>query len=134
MILTNYYFLKDLYKHIPRQRRLPEALKTQASAMLAMNSNSASVTATIASCTHTTSDSKTDVTIVPASTTHSATTEDTHIIPTAIFSFNSTPTCTATTTMPSNDAKCPRLADKSDETAISLGKSHHHKQFFLLCM
>ena len=39
MILTNYYFLKDLYKHLPRQRRLPEALKTQASTMLAMNSN-----------------------------------------------------------------------------------------------
>ena len=96
--------------------------------------DSASVTATIASCTHTTSVSKTDVTIVPASTTHSATTEDTHIIPTASISFNSTPTCTATTTMPSNDAKCPPLADKSDETTISLGKSHHHKQLLLLCM
>ena len=93
MILTNYYFLKDLYKHLPRQKRLPEALKTQASAMLAMN-----------------------------------------IIPTASISFNSTPTCTATTTMPSNDAKCPPLADKSDETAISLGKSHHHRQLLLLCM
>ena len=92
------------------------------------------VLATIASRTHTTSVSKTDVTIVPASTTHSATTEDTHIIPTASMSFNSTPTCTATTTMPSNDAKRPCLADKSDETAISLGKSHHHKQLLLLCM
>ena len=96
--------------------------------------DSASVTATIASRTHTTSVSKTDVTIVPASTTHSDTTEDTHIILTASISFNSTPTCTATTTMPSNDAKRPCLADKSDETAISLGKSHHHKQLLLLCM
>lgn len=31
--------MQDLFKHLPRQRRLPKSLKSQASAMLAMNSN-----------------------------------------------------------------------------------------------
>ena len=72
--------------------------------------------------------------IVPTSTTHSVTTEDTYII-FLLPVFLLTLLLHALLLLLCHQMmQRPRLADKSDETAISLGKSHHHKQLLLLCM